>query len=158
MRIAVIGTALIAALALATLFEWINYGDAGPASRVAAVAGGAAAKEPPPSTEPLRTTLSARAKGPATPARSHRRLARLVLTASRGDCWLVVRKGSAQGPVLYQGTVASGDTVRFSGKRIWLRMGAASNLDAILNGEPVRDFAQGTVDMLASAKGLRAVV
>jgi len=79
--------------------------------------------------------------GPATP---HVRVrttapapvgARLVLAATRGPCWLSVRLGSESGRVVYEGMLEPGRTARFSGKRLWIRIGAPWNLAATLNGK-----------------------
>ena len=63
--------------------------------------------------------------------------ARVVLAATRGSCWLSVRLGSETGRVLYESTLQAGQTARFSGKRLWIRIGAPWNLLATLNGKPV---------------------
>src|SRR5256885_11805706 len=36
---------------------------------------------------------------------------RAVLVASRGDCWLWIRSGSASGPTVYEATLAQGKTL-----------------------------------------------
>lgn len=75
--------------------------------------------------------------------------ARLVLTAARGDCWLLVRAGSADGPVLYENVLREGATVRFAVKRaVWLRVGHGANLDASLGGKPVRGLPAITGNVL----------
>jgi hypothetical protein len=56
------------------------------------------------------------------------------LTA-RGPCWISVRLGSDRGPVVYERTLQPGASVRFAGKRLWIRIGAPWNLSARLNGE-----------------------
>lgn len=63
--------------------------------------------------------------------------ARLVLAATRGPCWLSVRLGSETGRLVYEGTLDPARTVRFSGKRLWIRIGAPWNLLATLNGKPM---------------------
>jgi cytoskeleton protein RodZ len=64
--------------------------------------------------------------------------ARIALVATRGACWLSVRLGSETGTLLYRRTLEQGQTVRFSGPRLWIRVGAPWNLDATLNGKPVQ--------------------
>jgi hypothetical protein len=71
-------------------------------------------------------------------ARSRPRVARIVLTAARGGCWLSVRLGSDTGRLLYEATLAQGQSARFSAPRVWIRVGAPWNLDATLNGKPVQ--------------------
>ncbi|HEX7254751.1 MAG TPA: DUF4115 domain-containing protein [Gaiellaceae bacterium] len=71
----------------------------------------------------------------------------LVLTASRGDCWVEVRAGSSTGEMLYAGTLASGSSLRFNRPRLWLRLGASSNVDLEINGRP-STVPHGTVELL----------
>jgi len=47
---------------------------------------------------------------------------------------LSVRLGSETGRVLYEQTLQAGQTARFSGTRLWIRIGAPWNLAATLNG------------------------
>src|SRR5437868_6371585 len=54
---------------------------------------------------------------------------KLTLTAARGDCWVDLRAGSASGRLLYSGILAASRSISFSGRRFWLRLGAASNVD-----------------------------
>jgi hypothetical protein len=77
----------------------------------------------------------------------------LLLTASRGDSWLLVRAGSAKGGVVFQGTLAKGRTLTFSRKALWVRFGAAANLDAQLNGRPLQ-LPNGTVSVVITPHGL----
>jgi cytoskeleton protein RodZ len=89
------------------------------------------------------------------PARSHRVLsARLALTASRGPCWLLVRIGSAEGRFVHEGMLDQGQSLRFDGRRLWLRLGAPQNLDATVNGDPAR-LPGDTADVLVTAAGVR---
>ena len=70
----------------------------------------------------------------------HRRPASraLVIRATRGDCWLLVRKGDATGPVLYEGTLRHGGTIRFAAPRVWVRLGAPGMVDASRAGKTVQ--------------------
>lgn len=66
--------------------------------------------------------------------------ARLVLTAVTGDCWLLVRAGSASGKQLYIGTLQQNQQLPFTHKpwlftRLWISAGAPWNLVAKLNGK-----------------------
>jgi len=79
---------------------------------------------------------------------------RLRLTAVRGDSWLEVRTGSADGAVLFSGTLTQGSTRTFrAASRLWIRFGGASSLDADLNGRPLA-LRFGTYDMLVTPRGL----
>jgi hypothetical protein len=59
-----------------------------------------------------------------------------------------VRRGSADGEVLYEGVLISGKSIRFTARRIWLRLGAASNLELSVNGQAVNDVPSGTVELV----------
>jgi hypothetical protein len=82
----------------------------------------------------------------------------LILTAARGDCWLSARSGSADGRLLYEGTLLSGRSLRLDGARLWLRFGAASNVDLTLNGKKIAALPAGTGDVLATARGIQPAV
>jgi cytoskeleton protein RodZ len=83
-------------------------------------------------------------------------LARLVVAASRGDCWLSVRAGSREGPVLYEGMLRKGDSRRFARKRLWLRIGAPWNLEAKLNGRALRRLPADTGNVFVTRGGFRS--
>jgi uncharacterized iron-regulated membrane protein len=70
----------------------------------------------------------------------------MILAATRGDCWVEVRAGSATGRALYSGTLASGSTLKFNRPKLWLRLGAASNVDIMVNGHP-STVPPGTVEL-----------
>jgi hypothetical protein len=105
-----------------------------------------------PGDEPV----TAAASPPAAPEPARASTALLALTAARGDCWLSVRADASDGKVLYEGTLVSGRTIRLQGKQLWVRMGAAANLDLTLNGEKVAELPAGTVDVVATPTGVRA--
>jgi hypothetical protein len=88
---------------------------------------------PPPHVRASSVTRTRPAAAPHRPA-----TARISLVASRGPCWLSVRLGSETGRVLYERTLAQGESARFAGARLWLRIGAPWNLDATLNGKSVQ--------------------
>jgi hypothetical protein len=130
-----------------------GFESAGPANgRDAASA--APASTPAPFTGPALPTV---ALADETPAFHKRALLRLhpptpivptiLLVAARGASWAAVRSGSAAGPTLYEGVLEPGASVRFRADRVWLRLGAAANVDVTLNGDAV-PVPQGTVDLL----------
>ena len=84
--------------------------------------------------------------------------ARLVLTAARGPCWVEVHRNTADGELLFAGTIERGRSMRFTGKRLWLVFGTApsENLDARLNGRRVANFPAGEEIVVVSARGVRA--
>jgi hypothetical protein len=75
---------------------------------------------------------------PAPPTTTKPKSAQIALVAARGPCWLSVRAGSETGRFLYERTLAQGQSVRFPGTRLWIRLGAPWNLDAMLNGKRVQ--------------------
>jgi Domain of unknown function (DUF4115) len=70
----------------------------------------------------------------------------LILSATRGDCWVEVRAGSATGQALFAGTLTTGRSLRFNRPKLWLRLGAASNVDIVVNGRPSA-VPPGTVEL-----------
>lgn len=82
--------------------------------------------ELPTMAPPPAAKASPKPHKPAQPAQVGRRL---VIRAARGNCWLLVRRGGPDGPVLYQGTLTRGSVVRFAAPRVWIRLGAPSVVD-----------------------------
>jgi hypothetical protein len=78
----------------------------------------------------------------------------LVLKATRGDSWLSVRSRSASGKVLFEGLLGQGLALRFELERLWIRLGAPSNLAARLNGK-LTALPGSTATVLVSRKGIR---
>jgi cytoskeleton protein RodZ len=110
---------------------------------------------PPESTVEVTAATKTIVRSPRTPQRIARpATGRLVLAASRGDCWLSVRAGSRDGRVLYEGTVRAGEQVRVAGRRLWVRIGAPWNLDATLNGRIVHSLPGDTGNVLVTSAGI----
>jgi hypothetical protein len=82
-------------------------------------------------------------------------LAGLVLRASGGDCWLSVRAGSATGPLLYQGILLQGHSLRFLRRWLWMRIGDPSVLTARLNGAVVANLPAQTGNVLVTPHGVQ---
>jgi hypothetical protein len=131
-----------ATLVAAGVLAW-RFG-AGPEERTVPVP-----SPPPPATTttPSPPTKPGRDGSPA--------LARLVVTAARGDCWLSIRAGSGDGRVLYEGTLREGHSLRFARKRLWVRIGAPWNLEARLNGRAIRGLPADTGNVLVTRAGVR---
>ena len=128
--------------------------DTGPAEEPTREPTGSEPEEQPATTasetetaETATTTATTTETEPPPPPR-------LVLTAARGECYLVVRRGSAEGEVLYEAIMTQNGAVDFSGPRLWLRIGASANLDATLDGEPI-ELPDGTVDVIVTRAGAR---
>jgi cytoskeleton protein RodZ len=81
-------------------------------------------------------------------------LARLLVKATGGDCWMVVKAGGSQGEVLYSGTLEQGQGQRFVRKRLWLQLGNPDALSIKLNGKTVRSL-PGAGTFLVTPKGVR---
>jgi hypothetical protein len=79
-----------------------------------------------------------------------------VLTAARGDSWLLVRERSFGGRVLFEGMLVRGEQVRLRGERVWVRFGAASHLELRIDGQRARLPATGTFDAYVGPRGVRA--
>jgi cytoskeleton protein RodZ len=101
------------------------------------------ALSPPAPHVRVSTTTHTPAPAPAP------RTARLALFARRGPCWLSVRLGSATGTTIYERTLEPGQSARFAGRRLWVRIGAPWNLDATLNGKPF-ELPTATGDLLVT--------
>lgn len=80
----------------------------------------------------------------------------VLLSAGRGDCWLSAHLGSRAGPTLYEGLLRQGETLRLKGNPLWIRLGAPWNLDARLNGKPLRSLPATTGNVLITRTGLRS--
>jgi hypothetical protein len=160
----VLGPAL-AVIAVVLLFD----GGWGP-SRVARPAAPKAAPRPaqrpapiavPPATPavtlpPAAVPEQGAAAAPVSPTPA-RASTRLVLTAAGGDSWLQVRAGSARGEVLYDGMLRRGQSFRVERRRLWLRLGAASNVRLAVNGSRLAVPVYGTLDAVVGPDGFRQV-
>jgi hypothetical protein len=137
-----VAAALAAAVGLAA-WQLNGSGRSTPAAARQAPAVPAAQKQRP--AKPV-TPIAAAVVAPQ-PSATH-----LVLKASRGDCWVLVRAGSAAGRVLYEDTVRQGSSVRLTTRRpFWMRVGAGTNLDAWVGGKALHDIPYMTGNLLVKA-------
>ncbi|HEV8452673.1 MAG TPA: RodZ domain-containing protein [Gaiellales bacterium] len=81
----------------------------------------------PPATSP--TTSARQSPPPAQPAG-----VRMTVTAAQGSCWLEARRGSQNGALLTERTLAPGQAVHLHGRRVWLRLGDPSSVRLRVNG------------------------
>jgi hypothetical protein len=165
----VVFTPALTAVALIILFDSLD----GSGSKAQASASARVQVSPPPppaapsATVGLKGVAVASARGserrpapspaarPDPPARTA--MAKLAVTASRGDSWVVVRAGSAAGEILFGGILKQDRSLDFARPRLWLRLGAASNVDLRVNGaRPALDL-YGTVDVVIGPNGARKV-
>ncbi len=72
--------------------------------------------------------------------------ATLVIHASTGDCWLLVRRGGPNGKILYEATLTQGGTLRFGPVRLWIRFGAPRHVVATRGGRPLPGLARASGD------------
>ena len=91
---------------------------------------------------------------PTGTGKSQPSLARLLVRATDGDCWMIVKAGGPQGEVLYSGTLEQGQGQRFVRKKLWLQLGAPEVVTMKLNGKTVRDL-PGAGTFVVTAKGVR---
>jgi hypothetical protein len=135
------GALAAAALAVGVLAVLIWSGhvvsDAGPkVARTHAPTVKRAAPPPPPPAPRLATTQAVRTTVPT-----------IEIYASRGDCWVSAHKGSEGGATLVERVLRQGETVTLRGRRIWLQLGAAGNVDVTVDGKD-RQIPNGTTDIV----------
>ena len=83
----------------------------------------------------------------------------LVIAATRGTSWLEVRAGDSTGKELYYGMLEEGTTTELERLPVWVRLGAAENVDVSLGGSRIRSLPlsdNGVVQFVASAEGVTA--
>ncbi len=101
-----------------------------------------------PVAKPTRTARAHVQRAVPPPARYVRHVeakrTRLLLTAARGDCWILVRAGSRAGQTLYENLLRRGQTLSFARPGLWIRLGAPGNLDIRLNGRRIGRFPGNT--------------
>ena len=92
-----------------------------------------------PEDEPvhgLKTSTTAAASGGAGAAGGRDGAARAAGDAR--DSYLLVKKSSALGKILYQGTLERGQKQRFDGQVLWVRLESPQNVLVRRNGNRVR--------------------
>jgi hypothetical protein len=114
---------------------------------------------PPPSTQ-----TSTGSHHTTTPKKKHHKKQhpaslpnRATLVASRGSSWLWVRKGSASGPTVYEGTLLQGKSLPVDLKSgpVWIRMGDPPSLDVKLGGKAVHGLPTQVGNVLLTRRGIR---
>jgi putative transcriptional regulator len=76
--------------------------------------------------------------------------------AAREATWVSIRRGSARGPILFEGVLVRGASVRADGERLWVHLETPSALAARLNGHALR-LPRGASTLLVTAKGARVL-
>jgi hypothetical protein len=106
-----------------------------------------------PRADDTRAAATTAAVAPAAPAAAPA----LELGAVGGPTWLEVRAGDALGEQLHYDILPAGETRRFESVPVWVRVGAAGNLDIRIRGSRVRVPAaapNGVVEFVVSADGV----
>jgi hypothetical protein len=151
LRSGAIALAGVAAAALLTL--WIGESrldDPAPQSRAALGALG-------PRSEPSeQATIGANASLATERAGGQAHQIVLRLAAATGSSWVEIRRVSAWGKVVYSGVLERGQSVRFRGKRFWLRFAAPAALTARINGKPAA-LPERAGSVLVTRKGIRVL-
>jgi cytoskeleton protein RodZ len=92
---------------------------------------------PPPAEQSAKQTTRTQKqqRQPSKGVATTRRVS-LVAVAAQGDCWLEIHRGSAAGELLYDGTLELGKrSAEYTGKRLWVNVGAPSNVVIRVNGK-----------------------
>ena len=97
----------------------------------------------------LPTLTRTRPAAPTTAAR----VPAATLTAARGDCWLEVYAESPTGRRLYVGILRRGRSLRFTERRLFVRAGAAEQLDVRVGGKTTGDLS-GAATFFVTAAGV----
>ena len=101
--------------------------------------------------KPKKTTHTTRhVTAPAAPSRA-------LLVASRGPCWLEVRRGSSTGSLLYENTLQQGQKLPVNLKNgpLWIDVGDPPKLDVRLGGKLVHGLPTQAGTVLLTRHGLR---
>ena len=142
---------VIGALVLAGLAAALVLHDRGGSN---AVPGGPAGPTVPltgEGTTTVSTQTTTAAKPPSTNPKP--KTIDVKLVAVTGRCWLLVRKGSALGPLVYEGTLEPGQSVSLHGIRYWARLGAPTALALSVNGA-AQSLPTRTGNVVIDARGV----
>ena len=105
----------------------------------------------------VRSLRQARVAGFAARVAAERQAASsrvaLVLRASRGDSWISVR--SATGRLLAERTLAAGTELRLHGAALWIRLGAAANVDLSRDGSRAHPLPSRAAVVVVTPRGMR---
>jgi hypothetical protein len=107
---------------------------------------------PPPTTSTSGETTTTSA---ATTTTAQTAGAVELRVSARDDTWLSIRSGSATGDVLFEGTLAKGDSRRYSATQFHVRFGSADYVKASLDGKAL-PLPSGTYSATITRAGLGA--
>jgi hypothetical protein len=142
------GALLTATLLVLVLIAWADYRAAEPHTFRAAAADALSedVAQPVPRLAPVPIA--------SAPPRPVVDVARLTVIASRGPCWLEVRRGGPTGRIAFYGLLARGDRRTFRSKVVWVTLGAGQNVDLRLNGDAVSEVPSGISTLTARPGGI----
>jgi cytoskeleton protein RodZ len=116
----------------------------------------------PPTTTPPTTTASHH----TTTSKKHHHTTppttalptRAVFVASRGPCWLELRRGSQNGTLLYENTLQQGQTqaVSLKGGPVWVDIGDPPKVDLRLGGKLVHGLPTQAGTVVLTRRGLKS--
>jgi cytoskeletal protein RodZ len=115
---------------------------------------------PPPSTTPTTTASHHSTKPKKKQHKQHVSTGALpttaVVVASRGNSWLWVRSGNANGPTVYQGTLLQGKTLPVNLKNgpVWIRIGDPTSIDVRLGGRLAHGLPTQVGNVLLTRRGI----
>jgi hypothetical protein len=109
----------------------------------------------PESETPVGLGTSPATTKPVTARPAPTKIARLLVTANGGPCWLQVHRGSATGPILFQGTLDRGQDQLFIGRRLWITLDRPENLTTVLNGRVRRLPVGGPKTLIVTPRGIQ---
>lgn len=91
----------------------------------------------------------------AAPAAEAAPPVQLILTAQKGTSRVVVRRDSARGEVLWEGTLSKGDDQPVEGTKLWLFVERSQNISLTLNGEATPPIGRGSHAVVVTEDGIR---
>jgi cytoskeletal protein RodZ len=111
------------------------------------------------STPPTTPTTTASHTTPKKTHKNHVPVAlpsQAVVVASRGNSWLWVRSGGANGPTVYEGTLLQGKTlpVNLRNGPVWIRIGDPPSIDVRLGGRLVHGLPTQVGNVLLTRRGI----
>ena len=121
--------------------------------------------EPPPTTTPPTTPTTTASHHSTTPKKSQKTHvstsvlpSTAVVVASRGNSWLWVRSGGANGPTVYEGTLLQGKTlpVNLKNGSVWIRIGDPTSIQIRLGGKLVHGLPTQVGNVLLTRRGIRS--
>jgi hypothetical protein len=106
------------------------------------------------STATAAATTSAPAEAATTAPSAEPPPVQLLLTAQKGASRVVVRQGSANGAVLWEGTLSKGDDQPVEGTTLWVFVAKSQNIALTLNGEATPPIGRGSHAVLVTEDGV----